>query len=367
MTVSAGRSGPPPLRRMIVPALFVGALFLAVFLRQPNGPPARDQWELSGQTMGTVFSVKIVAPSDPDLTEEEVAEAVRGAVDGVDASMSTWRPDSELSRFNDYGTEAFEASPALLDVFSEARRVAELTGGAFDITVGPLVEAWGFGPEPTIEPPDDDEIERLLADNGFRRIGVDTDGGTLRKDRAGLRCDLSAIAKGFAVDRVADELAQLGFADFMVEIGGEVRTAGRNAAGLTWRIGVERPEAGARGIWSAVELRDAGMATSGDYRNYYEINGVRVSHLIDPRTGRPVIHRLASVSVVHPSCMTADALATALMVIGPEDGRTLAEREGLAVLFLIRNAEGGFDEWTSSSWPGENTAAGTGVAPGEDR
>jgi thiamine biosynthesis lipoprotein len=358
-------SGPPPLRRMIVPAIFVGALFLVVFFRQPADPEAREQWVVSGRTMGTTFSVKIVAPVEPSATKEEVAAAVKDAVDGVDARMSTYRPDSELSRFNDSGTEPLEISPELFEVLSEAQRVAELSGGAFDVTIGPLVDAWGFGPEGVQDPPDDATVERLLTEHGYRRLELDAENRTARKATPVLRCDLSAIAKGYGVDRVAELLIELDFADFMVEIGGEVRARGVNAEGRVWRIGVERPVAQRSGVWGAVELADASMATSGDYRNYYERDGVRISHTIDGRTGRPVAHSLASVTVIHPSCTTADALATALNVLGPDEGRRLVEREGLAALFLIRRPDGGFDEWESERWPGANTPAPGDVVPPE--
>ncbi len=364
--VSRPTSGPPPLKRMIVPALFVGALFLVVFLRQPNGPEPRDQWVLTGRTMGTAFTVKIAVPREPAVNQDDIETTIRDAVDAVDAAMSTYRDDSELSLFNRHGTEPFEVSDSMVEVFLEAQRIAEMSAGAFDITVGPLVDAWGFGPDPVGDPPDADTIAALLADNGFRMLEVDPVHRTLRKEHAAIRCDLSAIAKGYAVDRAAFGLTTLGLVDFMVEIGGEVRAVGRNAAGKVWQIGIERPETGSGGLWSSVALVDAAMATSGDYRNYYESDGVRISHTIDPRTGRPVTHRLASVSVIHPSCMTADSLATAISVLGPEEGRQMVEREGLAVLFLIRTADGEFEEWASDAWPRENSAMTIGVGPDED-
>jgi len=358
-------SGPPPLRKMILPAIFVGALFAVVILRQP-AETSREHWSLGGQAIGTTFTVKLVLPDGPHGTETEAAATIRRVLDEVDRSMSTYRTDSEISRFNDSGTEDFEASDELLVVMEEARRVAEITGGAFDVTVGPLVDAWGFGREATSTPPDAAAIDRLLEENGFHRVVVDAANGTLRKDRAELRCDLSAIAKGFAVDRVAEAMVELGFGDFMVEIGGEVRTSGRNPHDETWRIGVEKPQLVRGGVWDVVELADAAMATSGDYRNYYERDGVRISHLIDPRSGRPITHTLASVSVIHSSCMTADALATAISVLGPDEGRELVDREGLAALFLIRNTDGGFDQWLSRSWPTGNIETPSVVGRGGD-
>jgi len=352
---------------MILPAIFVGALFLVVFFRQTSGPTGPNELVFTGRTMGTSFTVKIVVPPAAVVDEDEVSSAIRDTVDDVDSRMSTYRADSELSRFNDSGSDPFAVSPALFDVLTEAARVAELSGGAFDITVGPLVEAWGFGPGPVTEIPDETTIQRLLETHGATRLELDADALTVRKDNPDIRCDLSAIAKGYAVDRVAMRLGELGFADFMVEIGGEVRAAGRNAAGTAWRIGVERPDGEGGRPWAAVALEDAAMATSGDYRNFYERDGVRISHTIDPRTGRPITHALASVSVIHPSCMTADALATALDVLGPEAGRELVDREGLAALFIVRGGDGGFDEWASADWPVENTVGGVDVAPGESR
>ena len=364
--MSSSSAGPPPLKRMIVPAIFVGALFLVVFLRQPNGPEHPDQWVLTGGTMGTAFTVKTVISPELGVSQSAVETAVRNALDSVDFAMSTYRDDSELSRFNRYGTSPFKVSESMIEVVSEAQRVAELSAGAFDITVGPLVDVWGFGPVPVVDPPGADTIAALVADNGFRLLEVDASKRTLRKDRKALRCDLSAIAKGYAVDRVAHELDHLGLTDYMVEIGGEVRALGTNAVGEAWRIGIERPETGRGGLWSAVALVDTAMATSGDYRNYYERDGVRISHTIDPRNGYPITHRLASVSVIHPSCMTADALATAVSVLGPEEGRALVEREGLAAFFLIRTDDGGFEEWASAGWPSENTAGVVDVGRDED-
>ena len=283
-------------------------------------------------------------PGTARLTQGGVKDAIRAAVDAVDGAMSTYRPESELSRFNRHGAEPFPVSAALLEVMSEAQRVADQTGGAFDITVGPLVDAWGFGPTPVDEPPSDDEIGALMKDVGMSLLEINLESRTLRKLHPGLRCDLSAIAKGYAVDRVSEALTDLGVADFMVEI--------------------ERPETGRDGLWAAIGLTDEGMATSGDYRNYYERDGVRISHTIDPRTGRPVAHALASVTVIHPSCTTADALATALNVLGPEEGRALAERDGVAALFIVRNAGGDFEEWASARWRSrvENTDREAGVS-----
>jgi len=348
--VTTKGGGLPPLRRMVLPAIFVGALFLVVFIRQPQPPAGLQEWVVSGPTMGTTFTVKVVAEDVDEAARRQLAAKVREVVDGVDDAMSTYKPESELSRFNRHDTQPFEASPELVAVMTEAQRVARLSGGAFDITVGPLVDAWGFGPETTAGRPSENRLAELMTATGWKKLGIDSEHGLLHKMHEDLRCDLSAIAKGYAVDRVASSLEGAGLQDYMVEIGGEVRTRGRNAARRVWRIGVERPDESGREVQVAVPLADAAMATSGDYRNFFERDDRRVSHTINPRTGRPVTHNLASVSVISQSCMTADALATALDVLGPEAGWALAEEVNLAALFIVRNADGGFTELRTPTW-----------------
>lgn len=291
--------------------------------------------------MGTLYTVKVVDPprgADP--------EALRSGIDGilqqVDARMSTYRPDSELSRFNAARSRDWIGiSRELLTVLREAQRVSELTGGAFDVTVGPLVNLWGFGPGGGADVlPSNDAIQAALARVGYRHLHLRDAPPAFRKDPPELYVDLSAIAKGYAVDRVAEFLASQGIGDYMVEVGGEVRARGRNARGTAWRIAIERPSATRRAVQLVVALDDAGIATSGDYRNYFERDGRRYSHTIDPATGRPITHALASVTVIAPSTMHADALATGLMVLGPHKGYELAEHLGLAALFIIKTQDG---------------------------
>jgi thiamine biosynthesis lipoprotein len=226
-----------------------------------------------------------------------------------------------------------------MDVFVEAQRIGELTQGAFDITVGPLVNAWGFGPGERREDLDQAAIDELRSHTGWDKLIVNPGESTLVKLDPALYCDLSAIAKGYAVDRVFETLSDLGFTSRMVEIGGEVRTAGANAEGRPWRIAVEKPLEGGRGIQRVVALQDLAMATSGDYRNYFERDGKRYSHEIDPRTGRPIEHRAASVSVIEPTCAAADALATGLIVLGEDRGFDLAVELEIAALFLVRDGD----------------------------
>ena len=342
--------GPPPLRRLILPGLFVAGLFAIYFFRL--GPPAAVSRELAvtGPTMGTTFNVKVVTEDLTEVHRERLTQRVREVVDGVDHAMSTYRPDSEIETFNRSGTEPFAASPEMLVVVAEAQRVARLSGGAFDITVGPLVEIWGFGPTGATETPSDEKLQELVGVTGYEQLELDVEDGTMRKARVDCRIDLSAIAKGFAVDLVAATLDREGYSDYMVEVGGEVRTGGHNGAGEAWRIGIERPDARERLVHTAIPLANLSLATSGDYRNFVVRDGVRVSHTIDPRTGRPISHNLASVSVIHASCMTADALATALEVLGPDQGFALAERQDIPALFLIRVGDGAFEERHTGVW-----------------
>ena len=338
-----------PFRRLIVPALFVAALFaVTVFRDRPAPGPAL--WIFSGPTMGTSYTVKVVALDLDDSAKLAVHKAIRGAVDSVDQAMSTFKPDSELSRFNSVGTEEFAVSEDLARVVAAALWVAEVSEGALDVTVGPLVDAWGFGPEGWLEVPDGDRVAALMETVGWRKLVLDPEAKTLRKTIEGVRVDLSAIAKGFAVDKVLEEVVALGFEGVMVEIGGEVRTVGFNEMGRPWRIGVERPDEEDRVAGQALEVSGRALATSGDYRNFREIGGNRISHTIDPRTGGPVDHNLASVSVLAGTCVEADAWATALNVLGPEEGVALAEERGFDTLFIVRT-ESGFDTVRTGDFP----------------
>ncbi len=346
----APASGLPPLRRLVLPGLFVAALFVVFFFRQSGRTPERVEWALSGQTMGTTYSVKVVPGAHEESEQEQLAAIVQRVVDGVDQTMSTYIPDSEIENFNRHGTDPCEASEDMIEVIAEAQRVARLTRGAFDITVGALVNLWGFGPSGAKPPPDVDTLQGLVAVTGFEQIEVDPETRILRKARSDCRIDLSAIAKGYAVDRVAEALAERGFPRYMVEVGGEVRAHGRKANGEVWRIGIERPDPAGRTVHLALPLADLSLATSGDYRNFVIRDGVRISHTIDPRTGYPISHNLASVSVIHASCMTADALATALEVLGPDEGVALAERHDIPALFLIREDEETYREIRTRVW-----------------
>ncbi len=322
------------------------AVLLAMVGCTPSGPVEHI---VNGEAMGTTWSVKVRAPQALDETAAQAVEsAITAQIELVNDRMSTYKPDSELSRFNQMdGPGGVAISPETMEVFLEARRIGELTDGVFDVTVGPLVNAWGFGPADRREELSDADIAELKTLIGWDRIEINEAASTIRKDRAGVYADLSAIAKGYAVDRVSDALAGLGHGDHMVELGGEIRVRGVNVSGDPWRLAIEKPSPdGGRGLQRVLPVTDMALATSGDYRNYFEKDGRRYSHEIDPRTGRPIDNRTASVSVFHPSCATADAWATALIVLGEVDGYAKAVEQDLAAAFLVREGDGFVEKTT---------------------
>lgn len=330
-----------PRAKILLPlglVLLIGFTVHRLFFTSPPPLPVA----IRGEVMGTTYSVRLDVPSLVGEERERVEAAVKERLDEVDGLMSTYDSTSQLSRFNARAsTDPFPVSPLILDVVEVAQRVSAATDGAFDVTVGPLVEAWGFGsrPQPPTAP-EPDELARLEALVGYRGLTVDTVAGTLTKAVPGMEVDLSAVAKGYAVDRVAEALEELGYSRYLVEVGGELRAGAAKADGTAWRVAIETPDAAVRAVYGVVEITDRSVATSGDYRNFYELDGVEYAHLIDPRTGRPVLHAGASVSVIHPRDAVADAWATALSVLGPEEGFEVAEREGLAALFITRDGDG---------------------------
>jgi len=341
-------STPPPTKTPVY-RLSIKALLVTIALTLIGGcaetpAPAVKLTEFNGRTMGTTYSVKVANPPEK-FAADSFATRLQAVLDEVDGRMSTYIKESELSRFNDSRTTAWvEASQELVAVVHEALRISAISAGAYDITVGPLVNLWGFGPDPSVTtPPSKAAIRETLARVGYRHLHVRDSPPGIKKDLPGLYIDLSSVAKGYAVDRVGEELDRAGIGNYLVEVGGELRGKGKNARGLPWRIAIEQPLEGVRSVHSIIELRNLGLATSGDYRNYFEKDGQRYSHTIDPVTGSPISHTLASVSVLHPSAAHADALATALMVLGPEKGYELAVREDVAAFFIIKTP-GGFSD-----------------------
>jgi len=325
--------------RVVVPLL---VFLLGACSEQRSGAVIH---ELSGQTMGTSFSVKLVSPGD-DLDKTFLAQRVNTILENVNNGMSTWLPDSELSVFNaNPSTDWIETSQEFCDVIAAAINISDQTNGAFDLTVGPFVNLWGFGPgaSDVLKPPTHLQISTAASQVGFRKLRTDCGIPAVRKARADVYIDLSAYAKGYAVDQIANGFDELGLDNYLVEIGGELRMRGRNASNHEWAIAIEKPADFDRAVQLIIHLTDQAMATSGDYRNFFEFDGKRFSHTIDARSGRPVAHRVAAVTVVAKSAAEADALATALLVLGPEEGLAFAEKKRIPAYFLLRN-EAGIEE-----------------------
>jgi thiamine biosynthesis lipoprotein len=327
-------------------ALLLVSLALLATACSNDGSRARLK-EFDGDTQGTTYHIKVVdLPSS--LSPDTVKTAIEGELDDIDRHFSTYTPDSELSHFNQSRDSGWiPASASLLEVLSEAQRISKLSGGAYDVTVGPLVNLWGFGPkEGDDRIPSQEEIAAARARVGYTHLGIRNSPPAVRKDIPDMYVDLNSIAQGYSVDRVAEKLEALGITNYLVEIGGELRGKGLNQLNGHWRIGIERPVPGERAVYTIIKIADVGVSTSGDYRDYFERDGVRYSHTINPGTGRPITHRLASVTVVSKNTMSADALSTALMVLGPDDGYHVAVQAGLAAYFIIKTDTGFTDRET---------------------
>lgn len=291
--------------------------------------------------MGTSFSITIVAPPNAIVLEGLQGE-IETELARVETLASTYLPDSELSRFNRaYSSDWQTISGELCTILSEALRISRQTDGAFDLTIGPLVNLWGFGPtEMDQRLPTTAEINTALQDVGYAGLTLDCARPAARKAAPHLLVDLSGWAKGYAVDRLAQLLDDSAIENYLVEIGGEIRTRGHSANAQEFSIGIEAPIAGKATVGATLRITNAAIATSGDYRNFREINGVRYSHTIDPRTGSPIEHQLASVTVVSDTAARADAMATALLVLGPDAGMTFANDNEIAAYFIAVTSAG---------------------------
>ena len=290
--------------------------------------------ELSGTKMGTTYNITVVADQ---LPPDDLHQRIDDLLSLVDNSMSTYKSDSELSRFNRMGVgQPMQISSHFARVLQISRDIWQLSGGAFDPTVGPLVDLWGFGPTATDNTaPSADQISLVLQDIGFQHLILDD--LSLSKTRP-VQLDLSAVAKGYAVDLVADMLEMLALPDYLVEVGGEVRVSGANPNGEAWRIAIEQPQL-IPSVNRIIPVADIAIATSGDYRNYFEQQGIRYSHILDSRSGLPIKHNLASVTVLTDSCAEADAWATAFLVMGAQQSLRLAERINLPVYLLVKESD----------------------------
>jgi len=320
-------------------------LFCALFLQGCGEEPAVENppklHTFTGQVMGTWYTVKYLPFAASDLSLEGIDTQIHTRLSRVDQLMSTYKPESEVSRFNRaLPNEWFEVSAETFEVVSLSQSISEKTAGAFDISVARLVNLWGFGPDYKAEQvPDEDNLFNVLVEVGYEKIELHSSELKLRK-KTPLQIDLSAIAKGYGVDQVADFLDEISVTTYMVEVGGEIRTRGLKPNGKPWRIAVESPITNQRDVHSIIDITDQAVATSGDYRNYFEKDGQRFSHTIDPKTGYPITHNLASVTVVGKTAAEVDALATAFSVLGLDQAMRYAKAYNVAAYFIVKEPEG---------------------------
>ena len=324
--------------------------------KQENPPAASNSlfdfhvYSLSGPTMGTSYNIKLILPPSRSNELESLSQDVKATLADIEKKMSTYQRDSELSLFNaSLQGSWFTVSDALFTVISAAQALSDRSFGAFDSTVGPLVNLWGFGPSHQLDKvPTETELAKAFARVGYKKLLLDRKASRIKKE-GDIYLDLSAIAKGYGVDQVMELLLSKNITSALVEVGGEIRAIGLKPSGNAWRIAIESPLANTRAIQKVIDIKDMALATSGDYRNYFEKDGLRYSHTINPETGKPITHTLASVTVLHENCMMADGLATMFMVMGPDRALEYANKNNHSIFMLVKS-EGGFTEIMSQSF-----------------
>lgn len=303
---------------------------------------------LEGKTMGTFWRVSAIDLSA--ARAEELRGKIQAQLDGDDQLMSTYKNDSALMRFNQSkSTSPWPVSEAMADIVTESLRVGYKTNGAMDITVGPLVNLWGFGPnKQPVKTPDQAQIDDARAQTGLQHLSVINQSGQqyLQKDIPDLFVDLSTVGEGYAADHLARLMAEEGISRYLVSVGGALVSRGMNASDKPWRVAIQKPTDEQNAVQAILDINGHGISTSGSYRNYYELDGKRISHVIDPQTGRPITHNLVSVTVISPTALEADAWDTGLMVLGTEKAKEVVRQQGMAVYMITREGEG-FKTWMS--------------------
>ncbi|HCM7876992.1 TPA: FAD:protein FMN transferase ApbE [Klebsiella quasipneumoniae] len=310
--------------------------------------PASTATVLDGKTMGTFWRVSVIG------VDEAKAQALRAKVqaqlDADDRLLSTWKNDSALMRFNlAADTRPWPVSEAMADIVTLSLRIGAKTHGAMDITVGPLVNLWGFGPDKQpVATPDAQAIAAAKARTGLQHLQVINQSGRqfLQKDIPDLFVDLSTVGEGYAADHLARLMEQEGISRYLVSVGGALVSRGMNGEGKPWRVAIQKPTDRENAVQAIVDINGHGISTSGSYRNYYELDGKRISHVIDPQTGQPITHKLVSVTVIAPTALEADGWDTGLMVLGPEKAQQVVREQGLAVYMIVKEGEG-FKTWMS--------------------
>lgn len=301
--------------------------------------------EIRGKAFNTSYSIKIKTPHN----NAALSRKIQTELEKVNEQMSVFEPGSEINIINETpAKQTVELSDEMSNLLQQSYSIYKMSGGSFDPTVGKLIDLWGFGTKKTIEFPKDDEIKAALEQTGFNKIHFSSDYKNLKKDVGEVNINLSAIAKGYAVDKIAELLKKEGYKDFIIEIGGEVIAEGEKSEQTKgWNVGIKSPDSEENA--AVVTMHNLSVATSGDYRNYFYYKDKRYSHTIIPQTGYPVEHKLASVSVFHKSCMMADGLATAIMVMGEEDGLKFANRNNIPAVFFVRTDNNGYEMLVSQS------------------
>lgn len=338
---------------------FFRLLFLMLFMPlfgcdEPARPATPvSSTVLEGKTMGTSWRVSVVGLEES--RRPSLQQKIQARLDAEDQLLSTWKPDSALMRFNQTPTTApWPVSEGMADIVTQALRIGEKTGGAMDITVGPLVNLWGFGPEQQpVKTPTRAEIDAARARTGLQHLTVINTASRqyLQKDLPDLFVDLSTVGEGYAADRLAQLMEQEGLSRYLVSVGGALVSRGMNAGGQPWRVAIQKPTDRENAVQAVVDINGHGISTSGSYRNYYELDGKRVSHVIDPQTGHPITHSLVSVTVIAPTALEADGWDTGLMVLGREKAQQVAREQGLAV-YMISKEGNGFTTWMSPQFAG---------------
>ncbi|MCK5817910.1 MAG: FAD:protein FMN transferase [Psychromonas sp.] len=328
---------------------WLGFIVLTIFVSSCSKPEAK-LFKMQGGTMGTYYQVTYVLNkaqlADSHLTLKSLQLEINKKLELVNDQMSTFRKNSELSQINK-SHSGIVVSDATRDVIKSALKIYQQSDGAYDITIGPLVNLWGFGPDKRInKAPSEALIAKKLKSVGSQYVTIQ--GNMIHKAIPSLYIDLSSIAKGYGVDVLSEYLVSLGIKNYLVDIGGELRTSGHKPQQKPWKVGVETPSSKDQGVERVVDIGHNAIATSGDYRNFFEKNGIRYSHIINPKTGRPITHNLVSVSVVYSNCKMADGYATAITVLGPKAGFDFAKKHKLAVFLIIKKGNKYIEHYTDN-------------------
>ncbi|MFH7825278.1 FAD:protein FMN transferase ApbE [Kluyvera chengduensis] len=334
----------------ILRTMLLGIVILLAGCDNTSAPatPKAQVTVLDGKTMGTFWRVSVVGLDQNRV--EELRQKVQTLLDGDDQLLSTWKHDSALMRFNhSQSTTPWPVSEGMADIVTESLRIGQKTQGAMDITVGPLVNLWGFGPDKQpVKTPTQAQIDAAKARTGLEKLTVINRAGQqyLQKSIPDLYVDLSTVGEGYAADHLARLMTEEGISRYLVSVGGALVSRGMNGEGQPWRVAIQKPTDRENAVQAIVDINGHGISTSGSYRNYYELDGQRISHVIDPQTGRPITHKLVSVTVIAPTALEADGWDTGLMVLGTEKAQQVVREQGLAVYMIMKEGDG-FTTWMS--------------------